>query len=165
MSIIMTHSGGHAVLKKTVFLLLAVSAIPLSLPAQSDTGEAPNSTARESGNTHSQLSTEEREISIVGWKFARAVLSGDTDTMRSLAVPDANFCSERDYFDNGLESMVLIGIYPSMKGRSVDPGADFDTVSAYYEISKVGLGYFFYLEIYMEQTENGWKVRWYLFDA
>ena len=153
-------------LKKWIFLLLAVSVIPLTLPAQSATGEPTSSTARESGNTHSQLSTEEREISIVAWKFARAVMSGDFDTMRNLMVPDAEIdYSMTNIFDSGLEFMILSGIRPTMKGRYVDSGADFGTVEVRYQSHEIDMDYYLYLVMLMKQTEDGWRVIEYYYDA
>ena len=149
--------------KKFVFILLTVSTITTEITAQSATGEPPNSTARESGNIFSQLSAEIREIKVLTWRFVRAAMSADYDTMRSLAVPETKIHIERNVFDDQLEFMLLSEIRPTMGGRYVDPGADFDAVEVSYEISIIDRDYYTYLTMHVRHTEDGWRVFEYTY--
>jgi hypothetical protein len=93
-------------------------------------------------------------------------MSGDFDTMRNLMVPDAEIdYSMTNIFDSGLEFMILSGIRPTMKGRYVDSGADFGTVEVRYQSHEIDMDYYLYLVMLMKQTEDGWKVIEYYYDA
>jgi hypothetical protein len=154
--------------KKTLLLLFAVSTVTFSLSAQSTEGEPADSsviTGREDMFAFSPVRHYDDQLTMrLSWQFARAVLSGDTNTMKLLMTPDAQIGAVQNIFYDRLEFLILTGLWRTMEGTAVDGSAGFDSVAVSYEFLETGSDSSNYLTMEVRKTEDGWKVASYGFD-
>jgi hypothetical protein len=103
-------------------------------------------------------SPDYHNIRILSWRFARASLSDDTETMSGLMAEGAevyltNYVT-MDIFDEGLDFIIL-----------KDARRYGNMVTLSYEFLVKGGDSYTYITIYMENIDGGWKVTGYAFEG
>jgi len=99
-------------------------------------------------------SQEYHEMQISSWKFARACLSNDTDSMETLVAADTEISTTKDIFYENLEFIILKGFRRSDDGQ----------VTVSYEFQQKGEDSYSYLTIEMANVGGEWKVVSYGFE-
>lgn len=142
--------------KKVIFLLIITGTVTIACSGQSADNKPPEPSAitlRDFGMVPELLTIHDfHRLQILSWRFARAALSDDVDTMRALMVPDATFYSTWDIFDD-LYYLILKGMHQSDGGIVIS-----------YELLINGEDSTYHVTIFMKQTRDGWKVLWSAFE-
>lgn len=98
-------------------------------------------------------SYEHYQIHVFSWKFAKACLSNDIDTMKNLMALDVEIDVTLDIFDD-LEFLIVKGIDKKSDG----------SIYVSCEFQESGDDFYTYLTTYIVNIDGAWKVTFYGFE-